>query len=295
LITGETEENENPQDWQEYINTSDILWAGEVSDDDNNWGQYLRIAFSGRVGSATENEWYDSFFYRINNQDEELYYYDGIPFNWNISDWNKVQFRQTFVSDDDGVQNIGYYTDDYIIFGNDNFTVPYRVGVTEFTIPQVSNVPMVHPNEGATFSSKVKNYGDTNTFDVKLIIKDMETGDEGEDSKKPVSNLQQGTELTHQWSWTPQKEGDFLLTIVAGDTSQDWTPFDNEESRLVHVRAPADQEILVVDDDNGLLNGGVYYREVEGKMLNALDLLELEYDVYTVDTNATGPSSTIME
>ncbi len=296
LITGETEENPNPSDYADYVATSDILWVGEVSDDEGqSWGQRYNLAFSGQLGGTGETQWYNYIFYTVNSDDQELYYYDGIPFNYNVSDWNKVRFRQTFDSDDDNVQEIGLYLDDYIIFGNDNFTIPYRVGVTDFTIPQVLGIPIVHPNEATTFSSKVKNYGDTNTFDVVLKIKDMDTEEEWEESRKKVTNLAQGDEMNQQWSWTPDKKGDFRLKVIAGDPTQDWTPSDNDRSRLVHVRAPSENDILVVDDDNGILNGGSYYREVESKMLDALDVVQVEYDVYTVDGNATGPALDIME
>ncbi|MCK5562142.1 MAG: hypothetical protein KAJ51_16205, partial [Thermoplasmata archaeon] len=226
LITGETEENPNPDDYQDYVNTSDILWAGEVSDDaGTTWGATYNISFSGRLGDVGQTEWYNYYFYSVNNQAEEIYYFDGIPFNYYVSNWAQVKFRQTFDSDDDNVQNIGYYLDDYIIFGNDNFTIPYRVGVTEFTIPEVLSIPIVHSKEGTTFSSTVRNYGGAmGTFNVILKIKDMNTGEEWQESTKQVTGLGQGDEATQQWSWTPEENGDFLLTIVAGDPSQDWTP-----------------------------------------------------------------------
>jgi hypothetical protein len=295
LITGETEENSDPDDWQDYVNTSDILWAGNITDDGGTtWSNDFNIALSGRLGDAGETEWYTYNFYSVNSQAEELYYYDGIPLNWNINDWSKFQFRQNFISDDDNVQDIGYYTDDYIVFGVDNFTIPYRVGVIEFTIPEVGGLPLVHPDETTTFSSTVHNFGDDLTFDVKLMIKDVNSGLEWEEDKTTVANLARGDDRSQDWTWTPTDEGDFLLTIVAGDTSQDYTPNDNKRSRLVHVRAPKEKDILVVDDDNGILNGGVYYIEVEKKMLKSLDALDLEYDVYTVNENETGPDYNLM-
>ncbi len=296
LITGETEENPDPVDWDDYVNTSDILWLGNLSDDaGTTWGGDFNIAFSGKIGDVGETQWYTYNYYTPNTGAQELYYYDGIPLNYYVSDWTKFRFRENFISDDDNVQEMGYYTDDYIVFGVDNFTIPYRLGVTDFTIPAVSGTPLVHPNEVTTFSSTVRNYGDTLSFDVKLMIKDMNSGNEWQESSKPVSNLPNGDTVSHDWTWTPTEEGDFLLTIVAGDTSQDYTPSDNEESRLVHVRDPEAGDILVVDDDNGMLNGGVFYLEVENKMLKALDSVEMEYDVYTVDENETGPGYSLME
>jgi hypothetical protein len=259
LITGETEENPNPVDWDDYVNTSDILWLGDLSDDEGStWRGNFNIAFSGKLGSAGETLWYSYNYFSVNSNAQELYYYDGIPLNYVIDDWTKFRFRENFISDDDNVQEMGYYTDDYIIFGVDNFTVPYRITVTDFTIPAVSGRPLVHPNEATTFSSTVHNYGDVLSFNVKLMIKDMNSGTEWQESSKSVSNLPQGEDVSHDWTWTP-----------TGD-------------------------ILVVDDDNGILNGGVFYLEVENKMLKALDTIDIGYDVYTVDMNATGPDYTIM-
>ena len=88
-----------------------------------------------------------------------------------------MKFRFTFESDSDDLQEMGYYIDDFVIYGNDNFTIPNRVGLTEVTYPTCKinslDVPILCKDSTASFSTTVTNYGKSQAIDVRVIIEDL--------------------------------------------------------------------------------------------------------------------------
>ncbi len=308
LITGETEENSVAGDFEEYANTSDILYVGDVSDDDGStWGQHFNAYFSGRLGNVGETEWYYYNYYHVNDQTQEIYYYPGIPFNWDVSNWNNVKFRHTFDSDDDGIQEIGFYLDDFVIYGNDNFTIPYRLGLIEVTYPKTDGVPILYENSEAKFTTKVKNFGEQNQFNVDLSIKELDLA-KNELGAEVYSNVESSVSLGRDeekeitWRWTPENKGDYILMITVGDLEQEWTPLNNKFQLILHVGPSKEMtyiEILVVDDDNSegsrSIGNPYWYVNTENKMLLALNDNEIDYRVFTVSFNQSGPTAEIME
>jgi hypothetical protein len=90
------------------------------------------------------------------------------------------------------------------------------------------------------------------------------------------------------------------MTVVAGDYDQDWTPGDNkEEGYVFHVGPAEDVDVLVVDDDNSEGSHGLttpyWYTNTEHKMLRGLEGNDMEYHVYTVEYNETGPTASLMD
>jgi hypothetical protein len=299
LMTGVTEENDQAQNMSEYRETSDVLLAGDISDDGgSSWNRYFTGVSGGRRGELGQVLWYSTSYTSVNHNAQQVYFYSGIPFNYNVTSWNNVRFRHTFKADNDSVEDIGYYLDDFIIYGNDNYTVKDRVSITDISYPKTSGVPIIYMNSAVDFKVKVKNFGGAqNSVPVKMWVVD-EYGNTVSGSTKQVmiTSLETGGESEVPLSWTPEQSGDFKLWIEAGDQSQDWTPSDNKESIYLHVgtEAAADIDILVVDDDNSGGQLGLWRMDTEDRMLRALDDIELEYRVFTVEDNKTGPSSEIM-
>ncbi len=298
VITGEAEHNDQAVDWEEYVATSDLLRVGEVSDDSGTtWGQGFDVAMGGLLGDVGETEWYYYSYLLVNEQDREVYRFSGVPFNYNVTNWNNVQFRNTFTSDDDSVNNIGYYMDDFCIFGNDNFTIPERVGITETTYPETNDVSILYKGSTASFSVTVMNFGKQHSFNVKMTVEDMD-GNEEYSSTKSAGNLAMDDDKEVQFSWSPSEEGDFMVKIEAGDSDTDWTPSDNKDDFYVHVRSgidASDVDVLVVDDDNSGGQNGLWRINTEDRMLQALEDNDLKYRVYTVGRNETGPTADIMD
>jgi len=111
---------------------------------------------------------------------------------------------------------------------------------------------------------------------------------------KKILSFSEGAETTLKFSWTPSEKGDYYIDIVAGDLEQDYSPANNDWELKIYVREP-NGRILVVDDDNSIHNYGMFYRDVEVPMLDALDALGVSYNVYQVSWNETGPKKVIMD
>ena len=295
LITGKTEDN-------------DELRAGEVSDDGGiTWNRPFNISFSGRLGEIGETQWYNYVFYLINQQASEVYIFPGIPFNFDVDNWQNVKFRHTFDSDDNNLQDIGYYVDDFVIFGNDNFTVPYRLSITEQSYPKTEGVPVLYQESQTSFKTKVKNYGEEKQFNVQLTIKefDIETNEIGNvvhTKTQTGINLQTDDEKEIQWFWTPEDKGNYILTVTAGDLNEEWTPQDNKIDLILHV-GPAknanDVDVLIVDDDNSegsrTIGKSYWFTNTENRMLSSLKANRVEVRVFTVGYNQTGPTYDVMK
>jgi hypothetical protein len=304
IITGESEEETDPGTGAVDYDNSDVLWCGEVSDNGgSSYGQIMNIAFTGRLGDVGQTEWYNYYYIMFDIGSQDLLYFQGIPFNWNVTNWNNVKFRQTFHSDDDNVQNIGYYIDDYLVSANENYTIPDRVGFSEVEYPKSSiggqDVSILYKDTLAKIKFTVNNYGGyQQALTVKMSVKDKETGQEVYSGQKSVGNLDTDGEKEDSISWTPIKEGDFYVTLEVGDTSKDWTPADNIEHMYIHVTNHINDEVdvLVVDDDDSAGQMGIFVKNTEDKMLKALwEGNEIDYRVYTVEYNETGPTVDIMD
>ncbi len=316
LLTGESEVNDNVNPNNAEMGDCDILWFDEVSEDGSTWepinlgfytggisgNRYMWTTFGGGMlyfnTPTWTTEWFPAPGYATSDG-TNLYYNYGAPLNFNVTDsWNNIRFRARFETDGDANNELGFSLDDFIVWGVQDWTVPMDVDITEFSVPSVSGIPIVHPNEAATFTTKIENKkgAAAKTFNVVLKIKNMGTGDEWQESTKSVS-LAKDEEKSQQWSWTPSEDGDYRLKIIAGDPADDYFWPDNEEYRLVRVRESTD-EILLVDDDNSdyTRDENVFFaREVVGKMCDALEDVEVQYDVYTVGSNETGPTKAVME
>ncbi len=300
IITGSSEEETDPGTGATLWDQSDVLYCGEVNDG-SGWGQIMNIGFTGRLGDVGSTEWYNYYYIMFDIADQELLYFQGLPFNWNVTNWNNVKFRQTFHSDDDNNLDNGFYLDDYIVHTNENFTVPDRVGFSEVEYPKSSiggeDVSILYDNTLAKIKFTVNNYGGYQQgLMVKLSVKNK-NGDEIYSGQKSVGNIDTDGEKEDSISWTPDRPGDFYVTLQVGDPAKDWTPGDNNEHMYIHVRSPInkdDVDVLVVDDDDSVGQLGIFYKNTEDKMLKALDDNEIEYRVFTVEYNETGPTVDIM-
>jgi uncharacterized membrane protein len=314
LLTGDTETNsqlESEIDWTDC----DVLYFHDVSDDGGGSWEPMNNGFNvmGYMGTRFTvtsvggilyftnpvwgTEWYPAPAY-ITSDGTSVFYNPGAPLNLNVTSWNNIKFRMRFQADSDGVNQIGYYLDDFITWGVQDWTIPMDVDITEFTPPAVSGVPIIHPNEAATFTTKIENEkgAAAKTFNAVLTIKNMGTGDEWQEQTKSVT-LGVEEEKSQQWSWTPTAVGDYRLTITAGDLNEDYFWLDNEEYRIVRVRESTD-EILLVDDDNSDYtndDSAYYFLDTLGKMCDALEDTDIPYDVYHVGSNESGPEKTVMQ
>ena len=303
LMTGITEENDQAADMDEYMETSDVLLTGDVSDDGGtNWEKRFTGVSGGRMGEITESEWYRTSYMAVYNDDETIIYYPGVPLNYNISDWSNVQFRHTFQADNDGNSEIGYYLDDFIIYGNDNYTVQKRLGISEVGYPKTNGIPIIYEGSSASFKVKVKNYGGPqSSIPVNMWVTDSNDETIDKYSKQNIiGSLATDDEAEVSFTFLPStnEQGDYTIWLEASDQKTDWTPSDNLETIYVHVRAGVDKsdiDILVVDDDDSEGQLGMYRVNVEDKMLLALDDNAVEYRVYTVEYNETGPTADIMD
>ncbi len=300
LSTGVTEEDDSAQNMTEYIENSDVLITGDISDDGgSSWNNDFSGVSGGRMGDIGETQWYSTTFIGINSQTQSVYYYPGVPLNYDVSNWNNVMFRHTFQSDNDSIQEIGYYLDDFVIYGNDNYTIKDRLGITEITYPETDGVPILYKDSNAELKVNVKNYGgEQSSVPVNMWVTDTEGYTLDQYSKQNfISNLGTDAEGEVLFSFSFEEQGDYTLWLEAGDQESDWTPTDNLETIYVHVRAgidDSDVDILVVDDDDSSGQMGMYTVNVEDKMLMALDDNDFDYRVYTVEYNDSGPTADIM-
>jgi hypothetical protein len=311
LMTGETEATDaNPDS-----SNSDVIWFKEVSDDGGaTWNEtnvnganlvgfygtrYTETMDGGILSFSTgawDTEWFTAPGY-VTSDGTSYYYNPGGIINENVSYYDKIKFRMEFDDDSDGTTELGLYFDDFIIWGVQKFTPANLVSIRNFTNPEQNNIPICAPNSQITFNTDVKNYGKAGQFYVNLSVYDADAGGAPIFTDSKPLNFQNLEEKTQNWAWTPTQEGNYNFVITAGDETLDWTPADNEYTRRVYVRNPT-TNILVVDDDNGILSGGIYVREVERRVLDGLDAINnnnLTYNVYNVDNNETGPTNSIMD
>jgi hypothetical protein len=300
LMTGTTEEDDSAQNMSEYIENSDVLLTGEVSDDGGaTWDQWFRGISGGRLGDVGSTDWYETTYIAVDSTNQRVFYYPGVPFTDVISDFSNAQFRHTFQSDNDSSEEMGYYLDDFIIYGNDNYTVQNRMSIIDVTYPKTSGVSILYEDSAATFKVKVKNFGEQqSSIPVTMWVEDSD-GElvEGSTKVNYIGSLDTDSDDEVTFSWEPDSTGDYTIWLEAGSYDDDWTPTDNRESMYIHVRSSAeadDVDVLVVDDDNSGGQLGLWRVNTENKMLAALDDVEVEYRVFTVENNDTGPTLDIM-
>ncbi len=242
-----------------------------------------------------DTEWFPFPGY-VTSDGTNIFYNEGGILNLNVSSWDDIAFRMRFDDDADGLTDIGFYLDDFIVWGVQRYYPDQLISIRNVTRPEQNNIPIISPNTQLTFNTDVKNYGKAGNFYVNISIKNADTGVElFPDSK--LLNFQSNEEKTQNWAWTPTQEGNYDIVVTTGDMTVDWTPNDNIEKRRFYVRNPTNN-ILVVDDDNGELSGGISVKDVEKKVLDGLDAIQnsnLSYNVYTVDRNETGPAKDIMD
>jgi hypothetical protein len=317
MVTGELE-------WNGSINGSDIIWVNEICDskESEQWYELLYVwgpaVFSNYPQLLTTiypgHLWYPLFHGSVSQGQLDFIGYHapfarltgdgsgGVKDLGGASNWSHVRFRCDFQGDnEEGVSSseTGAYYDDFITFGSQSYVVPNHVGLIEVTLPTSHSIPILKKGSTASFKTTVKNYGEQKQFDVEVTIKDSQ-GNTVFNQQKPTVELPTDAETEIDWSWPPDMEGDYELTIVAGDPTIDWTPLDNIAGDfLLHVGPDHDVDILVVDDDNSAgsrdLNTPYWYVNTEPRMLHALNDNSLDYQVYTVQYNETGPTALLMD
>ena len=315
LITGELE---NEDDLEE----SDVLWINEVADNKNgdNWKEkpfpydYITGDYSRVLQGQITPHW-NPIFTNINSQTIEV----GNPFTVFVGDgqggtkyiggvqnWSNARFRFDFSGDgeNDQIDETGLCLDDFATWGVQEYTVENRVGFTEVTYPKTNDVSILYEDSTASFSTRVRNYGKSQQVSVKASIyewnewESLKLGDLVFEQEKSAGNLgtdQESSDIL--FSWAPEKEGDYKLIVVAGDYKKDWTPADNKVEYILNVSSDmvVDVEILVVDDDDSLGQGGIFVVNTEFRMLQALKDNDLKYRVFTVEYNETGPDLDTMD
>jgi len=173
LLTGDSETNsqiESEIDWTDC----DVLYFHDVSDDGGGTWEPMNNGFNimGYMGTRFTvtsfggilyftnpvwgTEWYPVPAY-MTSDGTSVFYNPGCVLNLNVTSWNNIKFRMRWQSDGDTDNDLGFYLDDFITFGVQDWTIPMDVDITEFTPPAVSGVPIIHPNEAATFTTKIEN------------------------------------------------------------------------------------------------------------------------------------------
>lgn len=314
LFTGELEAPaQNPT-----FDTIDIVWAYEYTDTPSSpfdwkdpiakelggfiWGDWTTIWTGQTVATWNPN-------IRFLSQSQAVY---GWPFELQTGDgsggqrpnngalnYTNVKFRTQFDGDEDGSTNNlpGIYGDDFVTWGYQEWLPPYLVSLSKVTNVESNNVPILYPNVQASFDTTIKNYGEALTdVPIKVVIKDDKGNDVHTPPDQTFSSLAEDStiEYTKTWTWTPTKAGAYYIYITAGDLNSDYTPDNNKRTLKVYVTEPKGR-VLLVDDDNSMHSNGIFFRDVEGKMMESLDALEISYNIYNVERNGTGPTKAIMD
>jgi predicted transcriptional regulator len=143
----------------------------------------------------------------------------GIPIDFLTGEI--VQFRLRWQSDnipDDPPENLGFFLDDFLLFGLETPPPEKDAGLDDLNIDIISNpwdMPVV--SNTMDISAKIKNYGRSalNDFQVKLSIKDEQTRSITKiiDPVKTIHSLDYGAERLLNWKFTPEICGNFYLTI----------------------------------------------------------------------------------
>ncbi|UCH90059.1 MAG: hypothetical protein JSV49_05295, partial [Thermoplasmata archaeon] len=297
---------------------SDILWIYEYTDDNGfNWKSELNPkSYGGYVyndwatqGGQTQPIWHPNV--RWTSETTATY---GWPLNMFVADgtgdvkhrngamnWSRVQFRLLFDGDaQNDTDNLpGYYGDDFITWGYQHWLPPYNIRISEVSNVKSMGVPILYPNVACSFDTSIVNMGEALTnVPVKIQIYDAPRDHSNAKSvhgpvTKTISSLKEDYEVKMDWTWTPSSEGDYYVYIEAGDLTQDYTPQLNIFELKLIVRKVGGR-LLVVDDDNSLHSSGIFYVDVEERMLQSLDDIGITYNVYNVDTNESGPTKAIM-
>jgi len=314
MITGELEDG-------------DLVYISEISDNSNgdNWRDELPVGggvvwgdYSQVFTSQTTPHW--NPLYSAIQLTSGMAIYAGYPFDIFIGDgngdmkdvggarnWSHVRFRCDFRGDNDGEVAVGTFYDDFVTWGVQDYIVEHRVGITEINYPLANvdgtDVPILLNDTTAHFRCTIKNYGKSQTdLPINLSIKEVDDGVVGNEinSQRLTINIPNEAEKETSWSWTPPATGDYRLILVVGYYDRDWTPGDNKVEYYLHVGPEEDIEVdvLVVDDDNSIGSYGItlpyWIINTEVRMLRALEDNVVEYRVYTVEYNKTGPEFDIM-
>jgi len=328
MVTGELEwDVEQGDTWGDAFNKSDVIWVREFCDNNNDiwkehnfyWGGLIRGDYAQLFSQINPGHLWNPLVYTGFVEGQETFLGYHFPFNVFIADgqggnkqsngtqnWSNpgVRFRCDFRGDDQeglSTTETGAYFDDFITLGTQSYSVSNRVGITELTYPKTGGVPIFYNDTVSSFSVTVKNFGSEKQFNVKLTVSDANDPEKVIDeytNMKSAGNLQIDQEQEILFVWSPTKEGDYILKIEADDLNEDWTPNDNVRLMYVHVRANEEEndvDVLVVDDDNSVGQGGFWRMNTENRMLKALDANDVRYHVYTVEYNESGPTSDIME
>jgi len=295
LFTGRLEAW-NAEHWSEV----DRIYINNVSDDGGqSWESWIESPNQGAAltGNASDG-WYIYGWDQYDDDDtvEQPYHLDtlGHPiYHGNITDWSNVRFMYDFVSDLDGNTDIGFYLDDYIVWGKQHWSVPYRIGISD-----TSSLGLCVKGEKIILSIEVSNYGEEQS-NVPVTISVTDEDREEVFTKTwtiaymPEPSEDEDVKETLDIVWKPTEEGDYMITISVGDLYEEWTPIDNIETFIAHVRERVDS-ILVVDDDNSVGNGGIFHVDTETTLLDAMDDMGEGYNVYSVGFDEVGPSASVL-
>ncbi len=330
LGTGELEYETNAQG-AVIIDWSDILFAREFADDSAGtqfmWhGMDLWQFFSGMMAVEWEQFWQSqttphwNYLFSVFNVGQQAAIFVGFPFDVFVGDgsggiqdwggaqnWSRVRFRADFSGDggEDTANGVpGIYLDDFVTWGWQDYTAEKLVSITEAPYPKTSGVSIIYKDSAASFPVTVKNWGKAAKIDVKATIKDADGNDVSgwPQTKRTTNIVAQDQETTlPAFSWSPDEEGDYWLTITAAvegtNWEDDWSRSNNIVRYYLHV-SPAENEevdVLVVDDDDSSSQGGVWRIHIEDRMLDALKANDMKARVYTVEYNETGPNADVMD
>jgi hypothetical protein len=291
LITGEAE-------------NGDFLWCFEYTDDNGtNWKEPVSKYLGGYIQGDWETQngntlptWHPHAFpFRIFVGDGS----GGLQPSNGAHNFSHVRFRAVFKGDKDGTTyNLpGFYADDFITYGYQHWLPPYNIRLSEVSnvISTKSKIPIIHPGVECTFETTIENMGeDLKDIPVSVEVKDAAGNTLISKITKIIPNLDTYNEVKLQWALTFNKTGDYFINIEAGDLARDYTPLLNVWTLKVYVREPK-ARVLVVDDDNSIHNNGIFIVNVETRMLQSLDDLDINYNVYNVPLNESGPTKNIMD
>ncbi|UCH88842.1 MAG: hypothetical protein JSV49_11470 [Thermoplasmata archaeon] len=225
----------------------------------------------------------------------------GVQPSNSLTNWSHVTFKAMFDGDEQSDTGglPGWYADDFIIWGYQSWLPPYSIRLEIPTNPVAGGEHIYYPNVEVSFDTTIENLGDElSNVPIKIQIYDAPREQTGAKSvhgpqTQTVSSLPVDGEAEVNWKWKPTSVGQYYVYIEAGDLNQDYTNYLNTHDLKIIVTNP-NGRVLIVDDDNGIHNAGIYYKNTEEPMMQSLDELGISYNVFNVGRNDTGPSMAIM-
>ncbi len=267
----------------------------EYSEDGEDWNPILgpyglpgESPYGQQNNAQTIQDWLVMSI--IGGRSDGLYnYYYGWFIDQGLEDRSQVQFKMRFVSDSNpNPTHPGYYLDDFVVFGVE---IPHDVKAKDV-------YGIGGPNEpGKEMNIKVEigngGFNTENDIDVWCAVED-EDGTELDNNTKQVSTLPVGGTDEVTFPFTPDAVGKY--TVNAGVEHPDDIPeYNNVVYPISFYVREQTGNILIVDDDNSAdTNGGGWSYNAEEDVMEALDELGEDYNVYQVLQDQTAPSSSML-